>query len=88
LIRKLSVLSRHDLTRKAIFEFDKLVRSIYPDCAVLDAGKLAKIEMPNRNGFISPNPRTRCLLTSRRFAFSASWQCGYIDPGQSVLAFV
>ena len=38
-------------------EFDKLVRSIYPDCAVLDAGKLAKIEVPNRNGFIIPNPR-------------------------------
>jgi TnpA family transposase len=29
LIRKLCALSQHNQTRKAIFEFDKLIRSVY-----------------------------------------------------------
>ena len=33
------------------------MNGIVPDDAVLDAGNLAKIEMPNRNGFVSPDPR-------------------------------
>jgi cytochrome c len=33
------------------------LNGIVPDDATLDAASLPKIAMPNRNGFISPDPR-------------------------------
>jgi cytochrome c len=33
------------------------MNGIVPDDTVLDASTLPKIAMPNRNGFISPDPR-------------------------------
>lgn len=41
----------------AVAAYVLAMNGIVPDDAVLDAGNLAKIKMPNRNGFVSPDPR-------------------------------
>ena len=41
----------------AVSDYVLLLNGIVPDDTVLDAANLPRIAMPNRNGFISPDPR-------------------------------